>query len=148
MTRQELKAKWPALQGIPLEHGPGWYRLIDHIMFAIYAAGFDHRRDEIRQIKEKFGTLRFYVECDVNSLGSIDEIGKDSSKRQKGIDQAIEDNDASGKICDECGSPGRLLVAAGWWSTRCPEHAPPGSVPPGEYFALQEHKRRGIQGAE
>jgi len=142
MTLHELKENWPILGTVRIEHGPGWYSLIDSVMAAIYRAGFDENRDEIQQIKEKFGTLRFYFVCDVSSLISGDCERFQRDDRFERILKAIKENDTSGKTCEVCGQAGRLLVSAGWWSTRCAEHAPQGAVPAAEYFALRELKNR------
>ncbi len=136
MTREELRSKWPILHAIQLEHGPGWNEIIDRVMSAIYAAGFDPKRDEIRQIKEKFGTLRFYVLCDARTSGDGQSLKTDG--RIDRILNAIKANDASGKTCEECGEPGRLLVSAGWWLTRCKDHAQADALPPAEYLAKQQ----------
>jgi len=143
MTLQELKDKWPVLRRIHLEHGTGWYATIDRIMTAIGAAGFDPARDEIRQIKEKFGTLRFYLVCD--ALGNEVAEGSDdsNSKRSEAILQAVRGADDSGKFCEVCGQQGRLLVAGGWWLTRCTNHEEPGSVTPAEYATLYRRHRDG-----
>ena len=59
---------------------------------------------KILQIKEKFGGLRFYVDT-----GSTDLF--------RAIDAA---EDASFKICEQCGAPGKLR-SGGWLKTRCDE---------------------------
>lgn len=140
MTREELKSKWPILRTIRLEHGPGWYEIIDRIMAAICAAGFDPERDEIQQIKEKFGTLRVYVSCDVRHEASDESQYSQTGNRFERILSAIKASDTSDKTCEECGKPGRLLVSAGWWSTRCSEHAQADALSPSEYYALKEMK--------
>lgn len=141
MTLHELKSKWPVLRTVPLEHGPGWIDIIDRIMDAIYVAGFDEQRDEIRQIKEKFGTLRFYFVCDVRSLSSADSKHIQSDDRFERILAAIKANDSSGRTCEECGQPGQLFVSAGWWATRCHEHRAPDALSPAEYYAQRNLKR-------
>jgi len=141
VTLQKLRSKWPALRTVPLEHGPGWIDIIDRIMAAIYIAGFDEQRDEIRQIKEKFGTLRVYFACDVRSLSVSDCEQFQGGDRFERILKAIRANDSSGRTCEECGQPGRLLVSAGWWATRCHEHRAPDALPPAEYYAQRNLKR-------
>ena len=141
MTREELNSKWPILRAVRIEHGPGWYEIIDRIMLAICASGFDPDRDEIQQIKEKLGTLRVYVSCDVRREVSDENQNLQTDDRFERILSAIKANDTSGKTCEECGKPGRLLVSAGWWSTRCPEHANADALPPAEYFAKKQTVR-------
>jgi len=117
------------------------YEIIDRIMAAILEAGFDPERDEIQQIKEKFGTLRVYVSCDARQDASDESQNFQTGDRFERILSAIKANDTSGKTCEECGKPGRLLVSAGWWSTRCPEHANADALPPAEYFAKKQTVR-------
>jgi hypothetical protein len=55
------------------------------------------------QVKEKYGTLRFYI---------------------AGGDEFIEGMIAfaetiSGHTCEKCGKPGKLIDRAGWWTTQC-----------------------------
>lgn len=58
------------------------------------------------QVKEKYGTLRFYM------TGYVD-----------GMDEAIaEAEDASAVTCEECGEPG-VLRGGGWIKCLCDEHA-------------------------
>ncbi len=54
------------------------------------------------QVKEKFGTLRFYT------MGCTDEMDKH-------IDEAVA---KSAITCELCGSPGTLRPG-GWWATLC-----------------------------
>lgn len=56
------------------------------------------------QVKEKFGTLRFYVYVD----GGDEEVFR--------LIDAAEQESAT--ICELCGAPG-TLVMKGWGSTRC-----------------------------
>lgn len=144
MTLEELKNKWPILWTVGLEHGPGWYKLIDSIMSAITLAGFDPERDEIRQIKEKFGTLRIYVTCDADAPVTGKQEEHAVPERWMRVHQAIQQNNCSATVCEQCGQPGRLLVSGGWWSTRCAAHAQPDSLAPAEYAALRELNFRGI----
>jgi hypothetical protein len=56
----------------------------------------------LMQAKEKFGGLRFYVDR------YTDEVGKLISQAE----------DASWKVCEECGVDGTLRKE-GWWSVLC-----------------------------
>ncbi|WP_162820443.1 hypothetical protein [Microvirga calopogonii] len=62
---------------------------------------------QVTQVKEKFGTLRFYC------WGSDDQI-------DAWIEEAEE---ASANTCELCGKEGKIY-GHGWYMTRCPEHAP------------------------
>ena len=84
----------------------GWYTLIKNLISDLIELGWNK---EICQVKEKFGTLRFYI-----NSGS-DEIH--NRIRQSELD--------SSKICEQCGSPGELIKDRGWLSTLCEEHNKP-----------------------
>lgn len=60
---------------------------------------------QVIQVKEKFGTLRFYVE------NSDDKMYKRISEAEK----------ASAVTCEVCGKPG-TLTGKSWVRTTCPEH--------------------------
>ena len=62
--------------------------------------------NHITQVKEKFGTLRFY-------------IGSATDPVFKRIAQAEKE---SAVTCQVCGNPGKLRPD-GWWETLCDEHA-------------------------
>lgn len=63
----------------------------------------------VDQVKEKFGTLRFYCP------------GNDMIYRFTSLAEGL-----SAITCELCGQPGRLGQHHGWYSTRCPLHAPKG----------------------
>jgi len=109
-----------------IQHSSGWNGIIERLLTKIeayltekYAAGF---RDpdygfQIEQIKEKFGTLRFYVS------GADDQIFE-------WIDEAER---ASTYTCEECGAvDARLHTRIGgfWLYTRCPQCADPQVMEP------------------
>jgi hypothetical protein len=92
--------------------GPGWYDLIDSLCGTIQAY-IDHNSKpgkEIEQVvavqvKEKFGTLRFYVDGgDTMTEGMI------------WFAESFSD-----KICEECGSRGTRRKG-GWVRTLCDTH--------------------------
>ena len=80
--------------------GDGWYWLIDNL--CNYISLMD-KTVEATQVKEKFGTLRFYTNC-----GS-DEI--DAAISFAGL--------LSGKICEVCGSTDAKVRGKGWLMARC-----------------------------
>lgn len=60
------------------------------------------------QVKEKFGTLSFYV-----------DRASDSQRAYIGFAQRM-----SSRICEECGvTKDTMLYTFGWYKTLCPEHA-------------------------
>ena len=87
------------------EVGDGWFELIHNLSENIqYAEG----GTEIvaTQVKEKFGTLRFYIGSGSDEVYSIIESAEEHSSH----------------ICDVCGHDGTLRCGVGWYRTRCEEH--------------------------
>jgi hypothetical protein len=124
MYESELISKWKIK--VPLEHGPGWFGVLDTILSAMEAAGFDKQRDEITQIKEKFGCIRVYVNFDQSIAGG--------SERLEQVRKAMLGADKSAKTCEICGEPSKMMVTHGWWMTRCLEHKSEGSKSLREHF--------------
>ena len=83
-----------------IECGDGWKHLYGPLIEMCEKEGV-----QIAQIKEKFGTLRFYT-------------GPCPQHIQKAIDEAEK---ASETTCEVCGAPG-TLSREGWWKVRCEEH--------------------------
>lgn len=76
----------------------------------------------VLQVKEKFGTLRFYWDGDMS----------DAAKAK--VDEAIALATArSACTCEICGAGGRLYNRGGWLATACADHArgKPVQVKPG-----------------
>jgi hypothetical protein len=95
------------------ECGDGWYDLIDELCGTIQNY-IDNNSSATRvipqlvaeQVKEKFGTLRFYT-----------------SGGDRLIDGMIWFAESmSGRICEVCGSPGKSS-GSGWITTLCKQHA-------------------------
>jgi hypothetical protein len=95
-----------------LSVGDGWYDLIDTLCWNIQSY-IDNNSSETRvipqvvaeQVKEKFGTLRFYT-----------------SGGDRLIDGMIWFAESmSGRICETCAKPATLRNA-GWIVTLCDEH--------------------------
>lgn len=84
-----------------VECGPGWRCLVEPLIARCRAEGVT-----ILQIKEKFGTLRFYVAGADDTLYAV-------------INAAEE---FSATLCEECGKFGKLRQG-GWWRTLCDQHA-------------------------
>lgn len=101
VKRLEQRA-WP----LGFSIGPGWYTLVENLDTELTKIlGPDY---EIHQIKEKFGGLRYYIG------GVPPEVTEEVYKL---IDKAETE---SGKICEECGSPGRFRDDLGnWYVTLC-----------------------------
>lgn len=99
------------------ECGDGWFDLLKDLITGIkeicespqfnLPLNIDDQPLEIKvdQVKEKYGTLRFYY----NSCNAF-------------IDKLInEAEDASETICEDCGKPGTLRDKNHWYSVRCDE---------------------------
>jgi hypothetical protein len=94
------------------EHGDGWYNIIDQLCSNIQSHIDWKNRDSLvvpqvvaTQVKEKFGTLRFYYD------GGDDYIS--------GLTSMAES--MSAVTCDECGAPGQQR-SGGWIRTLCDNH--------------------------
>ena len=84
----------------------GWTNLLDAVFAWLHEIAPDNQWLP-DQIKEKYGTLRFYWHGDLPDPG----------------DQIIEAAEhISGQLCEVCGAPGILQSQHGWWNTRCPDH--------------------------
>lgn len=96
-----------ALPGCGARCGAGWLQLVERLIVDLIALGWDKRCD---QIKEKFGTLRFY-------------IGNGSEQIRERIREAEKE---SGSTCNQCGSPGRRCIELSTYvATRCERHLLP-----------------------
>jgi hypothetical protein len=76
--------------------GPGWLALLDDLAAQLVKAGWDRY---LGQVKEKFGGLRFYI----------------GTGTQEQFDLISAAEDASLKICEECGRPGKRCCPSGYW---------------------------------
>jgi len=90
--------------------GDGWYSVIDKLCKKIMETlSMQELADLcIDQIKEKYGTLRFYYS------------GVNFNKIEHFILEAEEE---SARVCDECGEEGKLREDKSYIQTLCDEHA-------------------------
>lgn len=95
------------------EHGDGWYNLIDRLCANIQSHidwtennGGAVPQVVAEQVKEKFGTLRFYY--------------RGGDEYVRGLVDLAES--MSGVTCEECGAPGKRR-SGGWLRTLCDTHA-------------------------
>ena len=94
------------------ECGEGWYNIIDQLCANIQShIDWQEKQGKVvpqvvaEQVKEKFGTLRFYYR-------GGDDI----------IDGMVRMSESMSSVtCEECGAPGRC-GGKGWISTRCETH--------------------------
>jgi hypothetical protein len=83
--------------------GNGWFPLIKELIEDLIALGWNK---QTCQVKEKFGSMRFYI-----NEGS-DEIFNRITKAERD----------SYEICETCGEKGELRKDLGWISTLCDKH--------------------------
>jgi hypothetical protein len=92
------------------ECGDGWYDLLDKLCEKIQNhVDVNPGMPQVvaSQVKEKFGSLRFYVN------GADDQV----------YDFIDEAERVSGRTCEDCGKEGKVR-GSGWISVKCDEHAP------------------------
>lgn len=102
-----------------MECGDGWYKLLDECMeklqYVCDVCSKDGREVQVtaNQIKEKFGTLRFYAS--VSGATTIED----------GILQDIIDmaESSSSNTCEETGEYGVACKRGGWYKTLCEKKA-------------------------
>ena len=87
-------------------HDDGWFDLVWRLCEAIEALGPDEGF-KVEQVKEKFGTLRFYVSGGNEAIHEL--IWKVQGQ--------------SHHICEVCGQPGSLRDDRRWIRTLCEHHA-------------------------
>ena len=91
--------------------GDGWYNIIDAVCAQIKNREYDNNNVDwlsvfATQVKEKYGTLRFYY------------VGGDDY-----IDGVVAMAEAMSAVtCETCGAPGKLRGGS-WLKTLCDEHA-------------------------
>lgn len=91
--------------------GNGWYGLINRMLDQIQDTlrNCPNSSIHISQIKEKYGTLRFYY--------STSKVPEDA---QSVIDHIVREGEgASGYICEECGSTVNTATSGVWIRTLC-----------------------------
>lgn len=115
--QQKLYRDFPKLYGCPDKQGfyfecdDGWYELIYDLSKKITEIIEKTPVDEnfpIRaaQVKEKYGTLRFYMETETDEISDL----------------IYEYEQLSAKTCEVCGKPGRIRGGR-WVQSLCDEHA-------------------------
>jgi len=81
--------------------GDGWFDILWRLCEEIYAM-----RPKVLQIKEKFGTLRFYA--------SFPE-----EYTERGWNLIFKAEEESAETCETCGQPGEMRINDGWRSVNC-----------------------------
>lgn len=95
--------------GVWPEVGNGWLPIIKQLADDIDALNIPYT---VVQVKEKFGELRFYFDC---------EVAGGSQPIYELVDAAMAE---SLRTCEVCGAPGKPR-GGGWVKTLCDEHNRP-----------------------
>jgi hypothetical protein len=111
---EELEKKYPKAfdsDWYGWECGDGWADIIEPIVSAINSHNQKSGKIQISpiQVKEKFGTLRFYCNSTTNEIDDLIDLAENKS--------AV--------TCETCGKHGEL-ISASWLYTACPDHMKPG----------------------
>jgi hypothetical protein len=115
---EQLRAAFPQLyhteKGFYFECGDGWFTLLWHLSerlqdMIVHVPPPEQGEYYARQVKQKFGELRFYLSNSTDEMFQATEAALEESKQ----------------ICEVCGASGHLLLDLGYLMTRCPTHTPP-----------------------
>lgn len=84
--------------------GDGWYNILDDLCAVIteYCKLNNIEIPQVSTIKEKYGTLSFYINGDDTIWSYVDKAEHRSEI-----------------TCEVCGMKGENKEVNGWWSTRC-----------------------------
>ena len=95
------------------ECGDGWYHIIDATCALIQNHEYNNKLNNVvmppviaTQVKEKYGTLRFYYDGGDDYIDGVVAMAEYMSEVS----------------CETCGAPGKLRDS-GWMRTLCDEHA-------------------------
>lgn len=105
LFRGRSKPFTESLMGFGCECGDGWFDLIDALCHDLIALCVDQDLavPAIIQVKEKFGSLRVYLEAGDPVL----------------FERIAQAEEASLETCERCGGPGQLGVQDDYWCVRC-----------------------------
>jgi len=139
----EQETQWGGIRDLygafGLDVGDGWYQLIREMCAEITAAYEAAGREVdivVDQVKEKYGTLRFYYhhEDQETAIRAFDCLpGSPSLRIQSGhssLHQKVAEivdkyEERSAYVCEVCGQPGILRTDLDWVLTLCDEHYQP-----------------------
>ncbi len=96
-----------------MEHGDGWEPLVREMCgrISLLLASELGARAEFSQIKEKYGTLRVYIDCWCSAK---------LNEKIEGVIDEIEERSA--EVCEVCSAtPAKLKARGGWYRTLCPQ---------------------------
>ncbi len=92
------------------ECGDGWFTLLKELAEKLEQLP-ESKEFKVTQVKEKFGTLRFYMRAK--------DARKSDALPQTMLDLIAHAESQSAITCEACGDPGKLSRKGGWWKTRC-----------------------------
>ena len=111
---QELRTAFPFMNKC-CECGDGWFQLLYDLCQEItnrYEKDNKEVDIEVGQVKEKFGTLRFYY--------YHKDIDTDSEELRKDIEQIVRKYEKNSKfVCEMCGKEGAIRTDIPWIKTLC-----------------------------
>jgi hypothetical protein len=102
------------------ECGAGWEPIIRGMATELtYLSKLSGAKFTASQVKEKFGTLRFYFDTEIP-----EDMAESDREALWSITSAIEQRaeTRSSHTCELCGEPGRTRGGS-WLATLCPAHA-------------------------
>lgn len=109
LSLQDLQFEYPEafINPIGFECGDGWFNIIQPMVAYICRHNKKYKSSQIHmtQVKEKYGTLRFYTN---HETGPLSRMIKEAEAK-------------SAVTCEQCGEPGKIR-GRGWYYTACDEH--------------------------
>lgn len=122
--RREGQNSASVYQKFGIQAGPGWYELIRSLCRELADLCAQAGREDdlvVRQVKEKFGELRFYFYLE---NGTQEE---NTTLYHRIYDVLDKYEELSTQVCELCGAPGelrQLKLRSGmvWLQTLCGEH--------------------------
>jgi hypothetical protein len=120
MKLKELHKKYPVIfsNGRSFQHSHGWYKVLDELCSQLTTI---MNKVEIvvtaEQVKEKFGTLRFY-----HSVKFPEDLPDSDARDWNEIIRSLVSRAEmmSGYTCERCGEQGKIRPG-GWIKTLCDE---------------------------
>lgn len=89
------------------ECGDGWASILEPVSAYLEELNTKHENKVlIQQVKEKFGSLRFYCSWEDETLSELIRVAEEKSFQ----------------VCEICGNPGTTKKILGWVKTTCDLH--------------------------
>lgn len=97
------KVAWYKVPLVPFIKLYNWYqRTFNSELYSCWCEQYDPMIPRASQVKEKYGTLRFYMDLELNGMHEL----------------IMEAENKSASTCEECGKPGKMRDG-GWLKVRC-----------------------------